>query len=316
LSAGEGDKNVMSSELEKAIDAVPGGAWAVGISGGADSVALLALLRRRADVRCHAVHLDHETREGASGVDAKFVAALCATWNVECTVARRSELEPGATKLPANRSARFRALRIELFRRTCAAHNLAGVVLAHHADDQAETILLRLLRGSGPTGLAGMRPRTRVAGLTILRPLLDNRSAELRELLRTHGQPWREDASNASPAYQRNRVRMLLANHPALSQSLLALADAMADWTTWARATAPALGDTFDIRELADQPDALAAEAARRWLTARGAPPEELSAEVLQRLIEMARDLATPPRRHFPGKLLVARRAGRIALVE
>jgi tRNA(Ile)-lysidine synthase len=306
----------MSSVLEKAIDAVPAGAWAIGVSGGADSVALLALLRRRAGVRCHVVHLDHETRDGASGADARFVADLCADWRIECTVARRSEIEPSAAGLPANRSARFRALRLELFRQVCAARERGGVILAHHADDQAETILQRLLRGSGSTGLVGMRPLTRVGGLTILRPLLGVRSSELREMLRAQGQAWREDESNTSPAYQRNRVRALLAKNPSLSQCLLAMGDAMAEWTAWARAGAPVLHEEFATRELADQPDALAAEAARRWLSARGAPREELSAEVLQRLVEMARDLGTPPRRHFPGGLLVARRGGRIGLVE
>lgn len=301
--------------MHKAIDSVaPAGAWAVGLSGGADSVALLALLQSRRDIRCHAVHLDHQTRDGASAADAQFVIELCAAWQVECTVARRSEIESTVAALPANRSARFRALRLELFRRTCAAHGLAGVILAHHADDQAETILQRLLRGSGPAGLAGMRVRTRVGGLTILRPLLGVQTADLREMLRSRGQAWREDASNASPAYQRNRARAVLAANPALSPCLLAMGAAMGEWVKWARSNAPLLAETFPVRELADQPEALAGEAARRWLIERGAPQEELSAAVLARLIEMARDAGTPPRRHFPGGLLVARRAGRIGL--
>src|SRR5258706_6806396 len=94
----------MSSVLEKAMDAVPAGAWAVGVSGGADSVALLALLRERADLRCHVVHLDHETREGASGGGAQFVADLCADWRIPCTIARRSQIQPAPPGLPAHRS--------------------------------------------------------------------------------------------------------------------------------------------------------------------------------------------------------------------
>src|SRR6266536_852570 len=152
---------MLSDLLETTVAAVPGGAWAVGVSGGADSVALLALLRRRTDLRCHAVHLDHETRAGESAADARFVAELCANWGVNLTLARRGELERGAGEWPANRSARFRALRLELFRQACAAQQLRGVILAHHADDQAETILQRLLRGSGPAGLVGMWPQTR-----------------------------------------------------------------------------------------------------------------------------------------------------------
>jgi tRNA(Ile)-lysidine synthase len=305
---------MLSDLLETAVAAVPGGAWAVGVSGGADSVALLALLRRRADLRCHAVHLDHETRAGESAADARFVAELCAKWGISVTLARRSELETGAGEWPANRSARFRALRLELFRRTCAAQQLRGVILAHHADDQAETILQRLLRGSGPAGLMGMRPQTRVGGLTILRPLLGVRSAQLREFLQAQGDVWREDASNASPAYQRNRVRALLARNVSLAEVALEMGAAMSGLAAWAQACAPVLAETFAIGDLVNLPDVLAAEAARRWLAERGAPRGELSRAVLERLIEMARDAGTPPRRHFPGGLLVARRGGRVGL--
>ena len=92
------------------------------------------------------------------------------------------------TSLPKNLSARYRAIRIELFRRVVAHENLLGVILAHQADDQAETIFLRLLRGSGPAGLAGMSPRRQISGLTMLRPLLNVRRSELREFLAARGQ--------------------------------------------------------------------------------------------------------------------------------
>src|SRR5438034_1508222 len=135
-------------------DAVPAGAWAVAVSGGGDSVALLELLRHRGDLLLHVVHLDHETRGGESATDALFVGELAARWGLAFTIRRRSEIEPAiAARLPANRSARFRAARLELFRRVIAEHRLAGVILAHHADDQAETVVQRLLRGSGPAGL-------------------------------------------------------------------------------------------------------------------------------------------------------------------
>jgi tRNA(Ile)-lysidine synthase len=294
--------------LHRAVRAVPSGKWGVGVSGGADSVALLRLLLSRPDLHCHAIHLDHETRDGASGGDARFVADLCAELQVEVTLARRGELEATLHNLPTNRSARFRALRLGLFRATCATRDLQGVILAHHADDQAETIFQRLLRGSGPAGLTGMRPSTTVGRLTILRPLLAVPSFELRTLLTQQDQRWREDASNDSPAYQRNRVRAALRRHPALSAPLLELAGSMQSLTDWARAAAPTLGGTFATRELADLPDVLAHESARRWLVAQGAPYEDLSATVVRRLIDMARDAATPARRSFPGKLLVGRR--------
>jgi tRNA(Ile)-lysidine synthase len=288
----------------------------VGVSGGADSVALLELLLpARGDVRCHAVHLDHETRGGESAADARFVVALCESLGVPRTLATRAQVEARAGALPRNTSARFRALRHRLFRDACAAHGLRGVLLAHHADDRAETILQRLLRGSGPAGLTGMRAATRVGGLTILRPLLDVPGAALRAFLAARGRAWREDASNASPAYQRNRARAVLARHPSLAGALHGLARASEELVAWARGTAPELGETFAVDALADLPDVLAAEAARGWLAAREAPRDELSAAVLGRLVAMARDAATPPRANFPGGLWVGRRRGRIGVV-
>ena len=92
-------------------------------------------------------------------------------------------------------------MRLALFRSIVKREKLSGVILAHHADDQAETVLSRLLRGSGYTGLAGMLPRASVCGLMILRPLLDVRREMLRKYLRSIGEAWREDLSNRSPQY-------------------------------------------------------------------------------------------------------------------
>jgi tRNA(Ile)-lysidine synthase len=302
--------------LHNALASVPGGAWAIGVSGGADSVALLTLAVARADLRCHAVHLDHETRGDESAGDARFVQESCMSLGVPCTAATRSGVEAAFRgALPRNTSARFRALRHHLFRTVCAEAGLSGVLLAHHADDQAETIFQRLLRGSGPAGLTGMRPRASIGGLTIVRPLLGVSGRALRHYLRSAGRSWREDASNASAAYQRNRVRGLLARHPAVAAGVLDLARAATGLVEWARDAAPALAEAFPVGQLADVPDVLAVEAARGWLAARGAPRDELSGAVLERLVAMARDAATSPRAHFPGGLLVARRRGRIEVI-
>src|SRR5580765_3697345 len=98
--------------LDQALSTIPAGPWAVGVSGGADSVALLTLLNCRADLQLHIAHLDHETRQGESAKDAQFVAELCARMNVPYTTARRSEIDPTLVNPPANRSARYRALRL------------------------------------------------------------------------------------------------------------------------------------------------------------------------------------------------------------
>jgi tRNA(Ile)-lysidine synthase len=176
----------------------------VGLSGGADSVALvdaLASLRRRRGFRLVAAHLDHGLRSGSSD-DAAFCAAFCATLDVPLRAATadvraRAARERGGLEQAARREryAFLRAVRDE--------EGAAAILVAHTRDDQAETLLLRLLRGAGATGLAGMRPR---AG-DILRPLLDVSRAEVLDHLRERGLAWREDPSNADPAHRRNRVR-------------------------------------------------------------------------------------------------------------
>lgn len=291
----------------------PPGRWAVGVSGGADSVALLELLRRRADLELIVAHLDHDTRGGASAADAAFVRRLATQWSLPCIVARRAEVEATMRAVLANRSARYRAARFEHFRRVIQSEQLQGVVLAHHADDQAETIVQRLLRGSGVSGLGGMRSDAVVGGVRVVRPLLGVRRETLRALLCARNIEWREDASNQATDQQRNRVRMILAHRPAVAEAALELAEASAALVEWLRGQGPQLPETFDVRALHRVPRPLAREAARRWLAARAQPGEEISAAAADRLIEMATDAAAPPRQHFPGQVLVRRRNGRIS---
>ena len=298
---------VQTSEL-----LVPPGAWAVGVSGGADSVGLLSLVRGRPDLRLVAVHLDHETRGAQSTGDADFVRELCARWAVPCVVARRGELEPSLVDPPANASALFRALRLSLFQRVVRDERLLGVLLAHHADDQAETVLHRLLRGAGPAGLGGMRVDHFVAGVRIYRPLLGVRREAIRAYLQGIGQAWREDASNISEKYLRNRLRGLLADHPALSDALIQLAVAMGNVRDWLDDVTPTLSEQFNVRELRGRPVMVAAEAARRWLIACGAPRDDVGSETLGELLAMVEDAASPARRSFPGAIVVRRRGGMI----
>ena len=290
------------------------GAYAVGVSGGADSVALLHLLHHhRRDVRVHVVHLDHETRGGESGADAAFVCELAKRWGLPHTIARRSDVERRVGgPLPTNRSARFRAVRHQLFGEVVGGHNLQGVMLAHHADDQAETVLHRLLRGAHAPYVSGMTSESRVKSLLILRPLLHVPRAVLRTYLVAVGEGWREDASNASPDYLRNRLRIVLERHPALGPRLLDLHESLSSLKSWVREGAPRLEEEFAARSLHGWPTILAAEAGRRWLAARGVPPEDVTPAAVTRLVEMATDAATPSKEIFAGQINVSRRNGRI----
>lgn len=182
--------------------------YLVGVSGGADSVALLHLLVAAGLRKLVVCHVDHQLRGHASRGDARFVEALC----------KRHGLTFESTRLPISSIAAQRGtslettardLRYEFFSQVSRAHRCPRLLLAHHADDQAETLLWNLLRGSH--GSKGMRAEQTmdIAGrpLHVIRPLLSARREELRHWLQAHGERWREDATNAQPIATRNRIR-------------------------------------------------------------------------------------------------------------
>ena len=317
------------------------GCWAVAVSGGADSVALLQLLHQRLTAggldRLHVVHLDHQLRGDESDGDARFVETLSASLGVACTVDTAAAVRARYPDLPAaaNASARYRRLRWALFAEVVREHRLDGVMLAHHADDQAETVLQRLLRGAGPGGtgaLAGMAGVTRVHGITASRPLLAERRVALRDWLRSIDQPWREDASNASDRYQRNRLRKFLADRPGLHDGLLRAAAAAKALGAWTAANSPVLPERFGAGDLVwraaggdleDGEDAmssvagllpatLARQAVARWLMGQGIPAERLSPALVQRVLEMVKDAGAPATWQVPGGGVVRRTAGHV----
>jgi tRNA(Ile)-lysidine synthetase-like protein len=300
--------------LRKSVGELPAGRWAVGVSGGADSVALLLLLCERSDLVLHIVHLDHQTREGESAFDAEFVKDLAEKFRLPCTIEKRSVIEMSLADPPRNISDRYRRARFALFQRIAADQQLQGVVLAHHGDDQAETVLMRVLRGASPANLAGMQAMSVVNDLRIARPLLDVFSQDLRAFLLARGQDWREDSSNQSDRYMRNRLRIWLSDRPRMRDELLRLERASRGARKWLDLSAPMLGETFSIASLHNVPMSLARHSAERWLVGRGAPPREVNAETCERLIRMSIDVATGARHHFPGGLLVRRKSGMISV--
>jgi len=214
---------------------VPGQHAGVAVSGGADSVCLLHLLDALAgqwNLRLTVLHLDHGLRGEESRQDAEFVRALAASLGLPVEIRRASLADA-----PGNREQAARAARLEFFREAMAAHHLDRVAVGHTRSDQAETVLFRFLRGSGTAGLAAIRPVT-PAG--IVRPLLDLGRQEVRQFLRERGLAWREDSTNASPEFARNRIRHSLLPqlnaewNPALETTLAHTADwALAEEAWW-----------------------------------------------------------------------------------
>ena len=185
----------------------------VAVSGGLDSVALLTLLHHLSvplQLHLEAAHLDHSLRP-ESRDDARFVAELCAGLGVHLTH-ERLDVAEAARQRKGNLEETARDVRRDFLLKTAQARGGHLVALGHHADDQSETFLLRLLRGSRVTGLAGMRT---ING-SIVRPLLPFSRQDLLDYLQSEGLEWREDLSNLDQRFTRNRIRHQLL--PTLSE--------------------------------------------------------------------------------------------------
>ena len=238
------------------------------MSGGPDSLALLALAGA-AGLRVTAIHVDHGLRPG-SAAEADVVEAAAARFGADFR-AERAHVQPGPNLEARARTARYAVLPKD-------------VMTGHTADDQAETVLLNLLRGAGASGLAGMDGARR--------PLLDLRRRETRALCEELGLEPVDDPSNADPAFRRNRVRLelvplladiagrdivpVLTRQAGILREDAALLDELA-----------ATIDVTDAKALAAAPPALARRAIRRWLRAGG--PHPPPAADVERVLAVAR---------------------------
>ncbi len=201
----------------------------VAVSGGADSMALLHALRAakqgsRGAGRVFAVHVNHKLRGAESDADERWLRQQCEQLDMPLIVCEGNTAALAVAQGDGIEAA-ARSLRYELL--VEAAHHLGAryVATAHTRDDQVETVLFRLLRGSGLRGLAGI-PRRRMLSptVTLVRPLLDCSRAQVLAHLESLGQPWREDSTNATSHFARNRIRRELL--PLARDSVHADADA------------------------------------------------------------------------------------------
>ena len=178
----------------------------VAVSGGPDSVALLQILARLTDeyrLRLTAAHLNHGLQGGRSGREEAFVRRLSAGMGIACIC---KTVDIGSLQRGKGRSLEEigREERYRFLDETAEQCGAVKIAIGHHRDDQAETVLIHLLRGSGPEGLRGILP---VRDGRIIRPLLDVGRAEILEFLRREGLPYMTDSSNVSPVFLRNRIR-------------------------------------------------------------------------------------------------------------
>jgi len=220
----------------------PGTRIGVAVSGGADSVALLLLLlemREKLGLVLSVVHFNHKLRGRASDGDETFVAKLAGRFDVPFFVAREN-ISTKAKRERSNLEDAARRARYAFFDRLVSEGRLDKVAVAHTADDQAETVLAHILRGTGLAGLAGIHPQSGC----VFRPLLKLRRAELRAYLRSRRQPWREDATNRDTKRTRARIRLKLLPllekqfQPAVVEHLCRLADLAREDDAWLESSA------------------------------------------------------------------------------
>lgn len=258
--------------LRRHASLVPGDTVLAAVSGGADSVALLVgllELRESLQITVVAAHLDHRLRGAASAGDRAFVEDLARRFDVPC-------ITDAADVPPGNVEAEARRLRYAFLERAADALGATTIATAHTRDDQAETVFLRLLRGAGPRGLAGIRPRRG----RIVRPLLRCERIQVRAFLVERDLAWRRDATNFDTAFERTRVRhgflpaLAREFNPRLSATLANLADlmreedAVLDRLAAAGARNPALA--IPMLEALERP--LARRAVRLWWRRYGSP--------------------------------------------
>lgn len=290
----------------------------IGVSGGRDSIALLHWLHSLGFKQLIVCHLDHALRKG-SRADREFVARLAKRLGLKMEAARK-DIKSLARRTKHSLETAARNARYEFFAKAAKKHGCSQIFLAHHADDQTETFLFNLLRGSGTAGLGGMKASgSRViqsVSLTLLRPWIGVWREEIERYVTHHTLQFREDESNTDPRYTRNRIRHEVL--PFLSKAM----DRDVRRTIWRAAEIcraddefiasqiPSNGSELSVPALRALPDALQRRSIQAWLQThrvRDVGFEEI--EAVRSLL-----ISKTAKVNLPGDLHAFRRAKRIHL--
>jgi tRNA(Ile)-lysidine synthase len=313
---------------------------AIAVSGGADSVALLRILhsiRAELGVALSVIHFNHQLRAAESDEDEKFVASLAESLALPLT-AGRADVALAAKRNNWNLEDAARRLRYQFFEDAMKQHAITRVATAHTADDQAETVLARILRGTGLAGLPAIHP---VRG-KIIRPLLNVRREDLRDYLKSIHQEWREDSSNADTSRLRARLRndLIPELERRFSQSIVRNLNTLADlareeelfWKFLVENrcaamvtqesglqivdTAQLLSPLRDVLKQKADPQrpsyALTQRIIRKLHADAASPGGELSHRHVERVIEMARRRSTGQSLHLPGGVQARKESSRL----
>lgn len=308
---------------------IPGRRILVAASGGVDSTVLLHalhVLRERLSLNLSIGHVNHGLRGAPAEADAAFVEHLGAGLGLAVRVER---VDPEALRRGRGSRVRpslqeaSRRLRYQALRRMADAEGAEFVATAHTADDQAETVLLRLLRGTGPEGLAGIPERSRDG--RVVRPLLRVPRAEVLSFARKRRIAWRDDASNASPRFARSRLRtrwlpgLQEAFNPQLLRAVADLAEAQRRELEWLER----LADEEATRRFVEEANALRIEAGgwqalpealtrrlARLALRRCGGARDVTRVHVERMVRFLGDAPAGARLELPGPRVLAREAG------
>ena len=327
---------VVPSAVERAVAELPAkldcpvtGRYLVGVSGGRDSMVLLHALRQAGYRRLVVCHLNHQLRGRAASADARFVEKAAVRWKFAVEVGR-AEVKLLAERCRISLETAAREARQAFFFEVASRRRCRTLLLAHHADDQVETVLFNLCRGGGAAGIAGMRPSTLWShsakkDLLVVRPLLSVRRREVDAFAREHGIAFREDATNTDPAHTRNRVRhelIPLMNEVfgrEVGRGIWRAAEIIGAEEEWMRACLQSREEqaasevSLAYKALATAPVAEQRRLLRAWLKGRGA--RGVGYDEIERTRTLLDKVNGPAKINLPGDLCVRRRAG-LLLVE
>jgi tRNA(Ile)-lysidine synthase len=312
--------------LKKTLDQIealrPGEKLLLAVSGGADSLAMLHLFNHAKQFDLHVLHVHHGIRGAEADEDAVFVEAVCKEWHIPCRIEHVDAPALAATRKisleAAAREVRYLALKSEAVKIGAKI-----IAVAHNLDDQAETVLMHIIRGSGLNGLRGMRVSSQMPGadLTLIRPMLGITRAEIEAYCAEQKLTPRVDSTNTDIAYTRNRVRheiipALEQVNPQIKRALARLAESIrADVETvnqhaqesWQATTLRAEADAiaFDRKILAAQPIAVQRQLIREAVAKISGPEQEVSFEQVEAAREVALNGDTGALADLPGGLQV-----------
>jgi len=300
----------------------------VAVSGGADSVALLCALHELApllEISLAVAHLNHCIRGKDSDADAEFVRKLAKRLNISFT-GKRINVPEMAKRTGLSMEMAAREARYSFFLETARRLKAGVIATAHTANDQAETVLLKLARGAGMRGLAGIPREIFHSGIRVVRPLLDVSRKEIERFLKDRKQIWRQDHTNLDPAYLRNRVRHEVLPflekklNPDIRQALIRTADILLKEDEWLdELTGKILKEcvmnsdrTLTVSHLLRQPVAARRRVLRQWLSLVGILPELIDYDVVVRVEALLDSKKGTGKTEIADKWIIKRRYDRL----